>query len=142
MPSATAEDVPPSAYAQDHDPDQHDDTVIRDLQLQVQLQAEKLQEQEEHNKRQVAMLQEQAEKQEEQSKRQSALLQDQVDKVLLLEQLLTGQHMARGAGITDSRENSVVVCARDFGSAQGGVAFVAPGQSPPWSWPSPVTASV
>ena len=123
MPSATAEGVPPSAHAQDH-PDQHDDTVIRDLQLQVE------------------KLQEQAEKQDEQSKRQSALLQDQVDKVLLLEQLLTGQHMERDTDITDSRENSVVVCARDFGSAQGGVAFVAPGQSPPWSWPSPVTASV
>jgi len=74
-------------------------------------------------------------------------VKQQEAKLLQLEKLLlTGHRIARDDGIDDVREFSTVVSARDFGSAQGGVTFVAPGHSAApaagFTWPPPVTASV
>jgi hypothetical protein len=74
-----------------------------------------------------------------QVKQQAGKLQEQEDKLLQLEKLLLTDHrIARDGSIDDVREDSVVVCARDFGSAQVGLTFVAPGAT----WPPPVTVSV
>ena len=49
-------------------------------------------------------------------------VEKQQDSIKQLEQLLTDQRMVQEGGITDSRENFALVCAQNFGFAQGGRA--------------------
>ena len=79
----------------------------------------------------------QVEKQQDSIKQLKLQVEKQQDSIKQLEQLLTDQRMVQEGGITDSRENFALVCAQNFGFAQGGVPFAVPGQRGPFQ-PSPL----